>query len=184
MRKLIAAMAVGAVLAGCGPAKKAAQPQSDIVANRKSLGWDLTYQDVLRLNSIENAEWISKWINDLQVFSPNASTGKFQSPIKGLLADWKEDPIDMSILIEYPDHAGIHQTAWFVRTNDRLYYWRSDDGLLKGEGRKALDLKRFDAILEEATKWEQSKKLTAEEYPDIDVCGNTAIVSKIGRAHV
>lgn len=145
--------------------------------NTRTLGWDLSYQNFLKENQIKDDEWISEWINDLQKFTyGDVGEEKFVSPILQEILEWTGEPIVSSILIEYPGfHAGEHLTAWYVRTKNKLYILEYNQ--VKFAPKKEMDPGCYDDAFAEIFSWKQSKKLTREDHPKIEIPGYAAILS-------
>jgi len=143
-------------------------------ANTRTLGWDLTYQSVLDANGVGPAEWIREWLG------PN-----YQSPVKQLIVNWKGEPIQSSILIEYPaPHAGEQITQWFVRTKNGGYYYErvagnplDKDNNPPRETNERLDPQAYDKFFATVSTWQQAKPVKPEETPNGAIPGYNGFLS-------
>ncbi len=140
-----------------------------------SLGWDLTYQTVLDTNHIPPSEWIWKWLGP-----------KYESPIKPLLAAWRHEPIESSVLIEMPaPHAGEHVTAWFVRTKNHGYYFEVVEDEDNGPHKTTEDLspQAYDKFFDAVSSWKQAEPVKPENTPVGAVPGYDAFLSLYTRGN-
>lgn len=138
-------------------------------SNSPPLGWDLTYKSLLSANHVAPDEWIWKWLG------PN-----YQSPIKPLVATWKHEPIESSILIEMPaPHAAEHVTMWFVRTKTQGYYFEQveQENKLPHKTQEDLNPQAYDRFYSVLSSWQQAKPVKPEDAPPGGVPGYDAFLS-------
>ena len=144
-------------------------------SNPSSLGWDLTYKTLLNANHVAPDAWINKWLG------PN-----YESPIKPLIATWKNEPIEAAVLIEMPaPHAGEHVTMWFVRTKDRGYYFEQvedEDDKPPHKTTEALNPQAFDKFFAAISSWQQAKAVRPEDTPEGGIPGYDGFLSLYNRS--
>ncbi len=141
--------------------------------NISELGWDLSYSSVLDANVVGPNEWIRKWLG------PN-----YQSPAKAWISAWSHEPIESSILLEFPAHAGERIRMWVARTKTSAYYHRRAEGnpLYKDnkpphEASESLDVQACDQFFSEVSSWKQEKPLSIEETPNGATPGYNGVMS-------
>ena len=141
--------------------------------NISQLGWDLSYSSVLDANAVGPNEWIRKW------FGPD-----YQSPANAWIAAWNHEPIESSILLEFPAHAGERIIMWFARTKTSAYYHQRGEGnpLHKDnkpplEVSQSLDVQAYDKFFSEVSNWKQQKPLSLEEAPNGAIRGYNGVMS-------
>ena len=135
----------------------------------RPLGWDLTYKTLLDANHIAPDEWIWNWLG------PN-----YESPIKPLIATWKHNPIESSVLIEMPaPHAGEHVTMWFVRTKNQAYYFEQVEQEDKSPHKttETLNPQAYDKFFNVLSSWQQAKPVKPEDTPVGGVPGYDGFLS-------
>src|SRR5262245_41044864 len=83
----------------------------------KELGWDISYDELLKRNRVSSDEFAAKWLKETD-----------RSFTRKLLAKWSGEKISESILIEHPAfHAGEHSVIWLTRTKDSAVVWQGVD---------------------------------------------------------
>ena len=138
-------------------------------------GWDLTYESVLEKNNVDRNEWIWKWLNFTY---KDGFNGKFETPAKKWISEWKGEPIISSVLIDFPAfHATEHYTVWLFRTKNNAYHWEYIDEGNPHFDKKDLDLKDYDKIFEQISVWEQNKPQKPEETHPDDLPGYIGFLS-------
>lgn len=142
-------------------------------ASVSQLGWDLSYSSVLDVNAVGPNEWIRKWLGP-----------DYQSPAKTWISAWNHEPIESSILLEYPAHAGERIIMWFARTKTSAYYHERAEGnpLYKDnkppqEASKSLDVQAYDQFYSAVSSWKQQKPLSLEETPNGAIPGYNGVMS-------
>jgi hypothetical protein len=145
-------------------------------ARAESLGWDLSYSSVLDANAVGSDEWLRRWVG------PN-----YQSTAKGWISSWSHGPIQSSVLLEFPAHAGERVILWFVRTKDQAYFYEraegnplSKDDKPPSETNQTLDVQAYDKFLSAVSKWQQAKPLKPEETPTGAAPGYNGFLSIYG----
>lgn len=128
-----------------------------------SLGWDLTYSSVLKKNNVAPSQWIWKWLK----FGYGESDARDQSPAQKWISEWRGEPIISSILIEYPAfHAAEHTTEWFVRTENKAFYWRIvEDRAEPKIEKKYFTVQAYDDLFKEVSSWRQAILRKPEDLP-------------------
>ena len=124
-------------------------------AHSATLGWDLTYMEVLQSNKLEPADVL--WLT---------ATDRYRSPVAEALKGWTGAPITGSVLYEFPaGHGRAHGVLWLIRTSDHAYYrLLFVDAPFRGkQGEIAPAL--FDSILGSACKWDQAER--PKHPPDV-----------------
>jgi hypothetical protein len=140
--------------------------------NSRPLGWDLTYSSVLNANHIGREEWIRKWLGR-----------NYESPVKGLISGWNDEPILSSILIEHAGfHAGEHMTLWFVRTKDHAYQWELVKGKAPYKDKQFLSTQAYDNLFAVVSSWQQARTLKAADTPVGGVPGYMGFLSLYDRS--
>ena len=142
-------------------------------ASTVSPGWDLSYSSVLNANGVGPDEWLRKWVG------PN-----YRSAAQGWISGWKREPIESSVLLEFPAHAGERIIIWLVRTNNQAFYYERAEGnpLYKDdkppyEKQEALDIQAYDIFFNVISKWEQAKPLKPEDNPVGAIPGYSGFLS-------
>ena len=77
------------------------------------LGWDLTYDSLLRNAGVCPGELYCE-----------IAAQKPQPPVDKLFAEWQGDPIVSSILIELPDGHADMAASWLIRTTKQAFWWK------------------------------------------------------------
>jgi hypothetical protein len=142
--------------------KRASQPLT--------LGWDLTYSSLLKSGEINTDDWIWRLLGS-----------DYKPPIERLLADWDDEPITSSILIEMPaSHGGERVAAWLVRTENRSYCWEFLDGKANGRIKGPFATELYDKAAERVSTWQQAEPLKPEETPEGEPVGYCGALSFYG----
>jgi len=111
---------------------------------------------VLKSNNVAQDDWIWKWLGS-----------EYIRPVERLIADWKDEPITSSILIEMPaSHGGERVTVWLVRTENKSYCWEFLDGKANGRIKEPLATELYDKAAENVSTWLQAEPLKPEEAPE------------------
>jgi len=174
MSMILILIIILALLTSCSQPPSAQRLKSEQQLSKSEqqplLGWDLTYASVLERNKIAHDAWIWKWLG--------WSGQDYQSPVKDILENWKDEPILSSILIEYPDfHAGDHLALWFVRTKNHTYYW----GFVKGKPYKhikeSVNTELYDRLFTDLSSWQQAEPQKPENTPVGGVPGYLGFLS-------
>ncbi|HEY5884072.1 MAG TPA: hypothetical protein VIT88_05260 [Pyrinomonadaceae bacterium] len=135
--------------------------------NALPLGWDLTYKTVLESNHVAPNEWIWKWLEP-----------GYQSPAKQLIATWKHEPIESSVLVDWPaPHAGEHITMWFVRTQNAAYYFEEVEKNPPHKTQESLNPQSFDKFLGVVSPWKQGNPVKPEDVPHGGIPGYYGFLS-------
>lgn len=130
-------------------------------------GWDLTYSAVLESNKIGSRTWIRKWV-----------ASEYKSPARKWISEWQGEPIESSILIEYPAfHAAERTTMWIFRTKDNAYYWQDIEKAKFSNTKKDVELKAFDELLSQVSSWQQAKPFKVRNNNDQAIPGYLGFLS-------
>lgn len=120
-----------------------------------SVGWDLTYESLLKRNNVAASELIWVWLK------------KSKSPAEAWLAELKGKPVTSVILIEFPAfHAAERTTILLFRAEGETYYWEYVEGGKHGRTEEPVKPSHFDAIFKEVMSWQQLPPKRADELPD------------------
>jgi len=119
----------------------------------ESFGWDLSYESILKKNSIARDDWLAKWVKSRQSL-----------PIQQIISAWEHTPITSSILLEQPAfHAGEQLAFWFVGSTDSAYLWIFLHGERKDH--KPIDFALYDSLLNTVADWQQKPPLVNDKAP-------------------
>ena len=148
---------------------------SEIICAQKSvappLGWDLTSKTLLNANHVAPNEWIWKWL---------ASTA--DPRFKRSISRWNREPIESSILVEFPaPHAAERIAMWFVRTKTKAYYFEEVEKNPHHETTEPLDPTAYDRLFEAMSSWQQAQPLKAEDTPEQGIPGYQGFLSLYNR---
>jgi hypothetical protein len=145
-------------------------------AGTESLGWDLSYSSVLDANAVGSDEWLRRWVG------PN-----YQSSAKGWISSWRHGPIQSSVLLEFPAHAGERVILWLVRTKEQAYFYEraegnplSKDDKPPSETNQTLDVQAYDKFFSVVSTWQQGQRAKAEDIPNGAIPGYTGCLSIYG----
>jgi hypothetical protein len=112
------------------------------------LGWDLTYETVLKKNNVVSSEVV--------LMQPG---GSYQSPVLSLLENWKGGTIISSILVEFPaEHGSAHGVLWLIRTDESTYYRLMFTGMPFQDVEGELEPVVFADILNSVMSWHQYRR--------------------------
>lgn len=130
------------------------------------VGWDLTYESLLRKNNVAADEWIWTWL------------GRSKSPAETWLAELNVKPATSAILIEFPAfHAAERTTILLFRTENEAFYWEFVEGGKWGRNEEPIKLQHFNAIFNEVSSWRQFPPKRADELPDQALPGYMGFLS-------
>ena len=144
----------------------------------KYLGWDLTYRDLLKCNSISKDQFLWKWLSDESLYKIDGEKNKhYVSPINALIANWPESSIKSSVLLEQPAfHDGAHMTTWIVHSDNGIYlyaFFKGQFAIKKAPLDQNLYLEFFDKLFQ----LNQKNPISKKEYPNVMITGYAGILS-------
>ncbi|HEX8140846.1 MAG TPA: hypothetical protein VF544_24985 [Pyrinomonadaceae bacterium] len=164
---LLCGMACLSALAACrskelGPGGQDASPSATKISkcaewaraqeSREGLGWDMLYEGALRGNGFGPESPMWQWIH---------KDGP-RPPVNKMVAEWKDEPIISSILIELIGPEGSPGGYWFIRTTNHLYRWSFNKGRF-GERKEELgDAAGYDEAFERIACFEQAAPETSD----------------------
>ena len=110
----------------------------------QGLGWDLTYEAVLRRSGLCPGDPFCEMV-----------AKKPQRPVVKHVAEWQGEPIISSLLYELPDgHAGFRAT-WMVRTKDHAYVLHPGESVTVDK--QPVPASNYDRMFEEMACWRQDE---------------------------
>ena len=115
-------------------------------ASVQGLGWDLVYEPVLKNNGFGPDTPMWKWIH----------TDGPRPPVNKMAAEWQDEPISSSILIEVVGPEGSPGGFWFVRTKNHLYRWDFNKGKFDSQKEELANLKEYDEAFQSIACWQQA----------------------------
>ncbi len=120
------------------------------------LGWDLTYEALMKDNAVHDGDWVSRWVREHK-----------RPPIKEVLSHWDRGQIVSSVLIDHPAfHAGERIGFWLVRTERYAFVLLCTDGKLEEQTESTqVDVSLYDSLLAEVQRWEQRAPLQEDDAP-------------------
>lgn len=125
--------------------RKCAEWEQAKVSNQ-GLGWDLVYESTLTKNGFGPDSPMWKWIH----------TDGPRPPVIKLAAEWQDEPIISSILIEIVGPEGSPGGFWYIRTTNHLYRWSFNEGKFYPQKDEFTTLQEFDEAFEQIACWQQS----------------------------
>ena len=152
--------AVAATLVGGSVIHRSVLAQEPGGSSGKYLGWDLSYEAVLKKNEVGRDAWIRKWLAEER--GPEG-----RKLVERMISGWRKGPIESSALVEFPaGHAGELCVCWFVRTKEHAYQLsfavraRGGDAEVTEEPLPTAD---YDAIFAHVRAKRQGKPLPREK---------------------
>lgn len=140
-----------------------------------SITWDFSYKSILEQNKVADDAVVRRWWAGVK------------SPAEKWVKNWSGKPIKSAILIEYPAfHAAERQSLLFVRTGDEAHYWESTEALHSMTGNPEDRIEDvvgpdlYDALYDEAFKWQQLQPKRAEDLPEQVFPGYMGFISIYG----
>jgi hypothetical protein len=115
-------------------------------ASNQGLGWDLVYESTLKKNGFGPDTPMWKWIH----------TDGPRPPVNKLAAEWPDEPIISSILMEVVGPEGSPGGFWYIRTTNHLYRWSFDEGKFRSERTELTTLQEFDKAFAQIACWQQA----------------------------
>jgi hypothetical protein len=123
--------------------------------NNKEIGWDLSYESLLKRNGYGADSVIWKWIH----------TDGPRPPVNESAARWLGEPIVSSIFIEGAGPEGSPGGVWYIRTTNHLYCWGFDKG--KFDRKEELSsLPEYGKAFESMTCWQQAVPVKSDTFLD------------------
>ena len=111
-----------------------------------NLGWNLTYGPILRRDGLCPGDQFCEIV-----------ARKPQPPVGEKIAEWQDDPIISSMLIELPGgHAGMAAT-WAIRTRDHAYLWAFNRSQPDSANKQTIPSSDYDRAFEEMACWRQDE---------------------------
>jgi len=144
--------AVGAVLLvliACAP-RQNPTPSSEnvqwtIQPGVVPLGWDLTYESLLKANGVGPETLFWEWAH-----LPS------RGGIKSVIIGWKDEPVVSSILMELQGPQGDQHAYWFARTTDHAFYWEFKNGELDHFIKEPILVEKYDEAFRAMSSWQQA----------------------------
>lgn len=123
-------------------------------ARSPAFEWDLSYEKLLKENSVGSTELIRLWLR------------KSPSPAGAWLAEINLPDVRSAVLIEFPAfHAGERTTILLFRTETEAFNWEFVEGGNWGRGEEPVKTNTFDSLLAEVAGWKQLRPKNSEELP-------------------
>lgn len=113
----------------------------------QGIGWDLVYESALKRAHFGPDSPMWKWIHE---------DGP-RPPVNKMVAEWQDDPIISSILIEVVGPEGSPGGFWYIRTANNLYRWDFNRGKFNSRKKELTNLREYDKAFEEMTCWQQAE---------------------------